>query len=624
MSEEVLADFLAAIEKLSDKIEKMGQNNAAIKIDIDDLTKTKKAKLKTLFDYMKSEFKNYLTDIIGKASKGNGEMGVEDKPLAESGAQRVGGKIINVKIEDINPRIVKLLRDEIIEALGTKKTDEKKDEKKKPAWLLGLLALLAGVLVGLFDFVKDWFRRVKGFLRSLNIFGFFKGITRFFKERFLNAIARMWKAVSESKLGRAISVFFNRIITKIKNTKLFKWIARLVSEDSALGRLLKRIGNFFRAEGAAGRSIRAISNGVKTVGKVFARIGSIFGRVVTIARGVVGKMFSMLAKSPLFKIGRVFGRLLGPVIAIFDIITNVIGSVKQQGLSFKSVLDGLLGGIISFFTLGILNFENIKKITDKITAAFSEGNIVEGVLRILMSIPDLIFQGIGKIATWVAGFFGPEFKAKVEKFFSGSFTDKIFGMWRGVIDFISKPIVKVLNWLKETFDIDIVGWIKGLPGVKGILEWIDKNKPKERPETAPQTKPEEAKSEATQEERKKGFLGNLFGGEEEQPTPESGLPEQPEETMPESTFDTTEVEEAETELEEPALSPDEFKSNMGVLAKILQDQLEVLRETRDALTGMAERPNTGGTAVNSVSNNTIVNNQLATIDMWRKNLIAGA
>lgn len=625
MSEEVLADFLAAIEKLSDKIEKMGQASAPIKIDVDDLTKSKKAKLKTLFDYMKSEFKNYLKEIIGSAGKG-GAVAKEEKTLVESGAQRVGGKIINVKIEDINPRIVKLLRDEIIEALGTKKAEEQKPETKKPNWILGLLALLAGVIVGFFSFVRDWFRKIKAFLRSLKIFETLGGIVRFFKSKFMNAISRIWKAVAESKLGQAVGRFFGRIIAAIKNSKIFKWLKSLVGEESALGRLLRRIGRFFKAEGAAGRGIKAIGSGVKAVGKIFGSIGRLFGRVVKIAKGVVGKMFGILTKSPLFKIGKVFGRLLGPVIAIFDIITNTIGSVEKQGLSFKSVLDGLLGGIVSFFTFGILNFENIKKITDKITEAFSEGNIVEGVLRILMSIPDLIFQGIGKIATWVAGFFGPEFKAKVEKFFSGSFTDKIFGMWKSVLKFIASPIIKVLNWLKETFDIDIVGWIKSLPGVQTVLDWFQKNKPKERPETETQTGTQTAQPE----QKEAGFMDKLKGmfndEKSEEQTPEGALPEdyENEDAQPESAFDTSATEQGNEESAEPSLTADDLKSNMGVLAKILQDQLQVLKDTRDALASMSERPNTGGTAVNSISNNTIVNNQMATIDMWRKNVMVSA
>lgn len=619
MPEELFNKFIEAVDKLSKKIDNLSK--ASADNSLDSLIKTKKPKLKQLFDYTKSEFKDYLQALLtlGKAANFNNQ-GLQDgeKPLAEEGAKKVGGRIVNVKIEDINPRIVKLLRDELVEALGEKKTERERTEAKKPNWLLALLALLAGVLVGIFDFVKDWFKRLKGFLTGLRIADYIGDVLRFFKVKFFDFISDLFKALKETKFGQALSGLYNRILARIKNSKLFQSLARLFSEESFLGRLIRRIGRIFNAEGAVGRGIKSLGKAVSILGTVFKKIRGFVGTIVQGVKGVFGTIANIIKNSPLFKIGRIIGRLLGPIIAIFDIITNTINSVKEQGLNFKAVLDGVLGGILSFFTIGILNFQNIKKITDKITEAFSEGNIVEGTMRILLALPDLIFQGIGKVLTWVSGFFGEDFKTKVQDFFSGSFTDKVFSIFNSIKEFLLWPIVKMLEFVKKYFDIDVVGWfqqkIANAPGwLKALLSGSEL---KVRPETTnvPTSKPAEQASVLEANKDQKDQQENLTNAVEK-----SNELTKIKKSEPESSFDTEDLRVRPPEFAIANTMQTKATNNLDVntLIKVLTEQLDILKQVRDNIMNVR-----GGTAVSSVSNNTIVQNAPNSIDIWRKSVLA--
>lgn len=632
MPEEIFNSFIDAIDKLSKKIDNLSKSTQDNSIE--SLTKNNKPKVKLLFDYAKSEFKEYLEALLtlgNAAAKKTGTNQESEKPLAEEGARRIGGRIVNVRIEDINPRIVKLLRDEIIEALGTKKEERKFQESKKPNWLISLLALLAGVLFGILDFVKDWFRALKGLLKTLNFMPLLRGAAAVLNDRFLRAINRVFNAVKASKFVQSIAAFFSRILATIRGSKIFQWLSRIFGSNSFLGKMISRIGNFFRGTGAVGRGLQKIGNALNFAKNIFARIGSVISKFVAMARGVVSKMFGMLAKSPLFRIGRIFGRILGPVIAIFDIITNMIGSIKQQGLSFKSVLDGLLGGIVSFFTLGILNFQNVKKLTDKISAAFSEGNIIEGVMRIILTLPDLIFQGIGKITSWVAGkIFGEDVKKKVQDFFSGSFTDKIFNALNKIRALLLWPIKKILGFIKEKFNIDIVAWARSL--LDKAPEWVKKlvnnfSGPKDRSNEIVSTPVIEAKITSPQEvaaqKEEENWMEKLFKETEDTNENLEELKDAKDEELAEY---KEPVFESDAEYMPPEVaiasrmeSIDTSGSNIdiGSLIEVLTEQLKVLKDVRDNLMNVNNSTNTS-----TINNSTIVQNAHNSIDIWRKSVLA--
>ena len=52
------------------------------------------------------------------------------------------------------------------------------------------------------------------------------------------------------------------------------------------------------------------------------------------------------------KIGRLFGKLLGPIMAIFEVVVGLVQAFTDPKLSDKSFLQKIVTG----FTQGILNF----------------------------------------------------------------------------------------------------------------------------------------------------------------------------------------------------------------------------------------------------------------------------
>ena len=57
--------------------------------------------------------------------------------------------------------------------------------------------------------------------------------------------------------------------------------------------------------------------------------------------------------------------------------------------------------------------------------------------------------------------------------------------------------------------------------------------------------------------------------------------------------------------------------DVNTLIKVLTEQLDILKQVRDNIMNVR-----GGTAVSSVSNNTIVQNAPNSIDIWRKSVLA--
>jgi hypothetical protein len=520
---DTVAKLTEALDKMNEKISKM-QDNAFY---IDEFRKTKNAKFKTFADLIKKEFKDYLAKLAGGGDSNSKVPEGAASELAESGAKRIGGPVNKVRIEEVNPAVFKMLRDVLI-GIMPRKEEEAKEKKKGFNFIYGLLALLAGVIVGVIEYIGSWFNRIKRIIKGLKVFQWLAEAFGAVRAGIFKAAGKLYKMLTESKLFKRIESIWKSLVASIKESSLFKKIKTFFSEESFLGRFFKRIGAFFRGEGKAGSALKTISRALEGIGAGVAKGAKFFGRIAKMIGSIGKTIFNALKKTPLFKIGKIIGRALGPVFLIIDMITNTIDSVKQQGLSFKSVLDGLLGGIISFFTLGILNFENIKKLTDKITDAFSEGNIVEGVLRILLAVPDLIFQGIGKIATWIAGkIFGEDIKKKVESFFSESFTDKIFGIFIQIKQLILTPIKKILTFIKDHFNVDIVGWAKDMldkapEWVKKLVGWVSNQGTKQR-----EDKPVAVKTEqSSQEEKKSNWLSGFLGDEKKQ---EDNLPEKVEE-----------------------------------------------------------------------------------------------
>jgi len=334
---------------------------------------------------------------------------------------------------------------------------------------------------------------------------------------------------------------------------------------------------------------------------------------------------NLLKNSPLFKIGKVIGRVLGPLFLAFDVIMNTIDSIKEQGFTFKAVLDGVLGGLASFFTLGILNFQNIKKITDQITEAFKEGNFIEGIMRILLGIPDLIFQGIGKIATWISGFFGDDVKKKVENFFNVSFTDQVLMVIKDVMNTLLWPINKTLEILKNVFNIDVVKWLREhVPApLLGIFDKIVKGGTdiKERPaQPVDQAKLEQAK--IAKEEQKAGGWFDWFNKKDEAQSTDIEKVEDSDYTEDDEYTKTSDLPIVTTnkapEIKAKKIEQENIFDSDKII-EVLQKQLEIMTQTKNYLENLKSSNN----VATSVNNQSVVNMSGNTgVSSWRQGVIA--
>jgi len=618
---DTVAKLTEALDRMNEKISKM-QDNAFY---IDEFRKTKNAKFKTFADLIKKEFKDYLAKLAqGVGSNKERVKEGEAGSIAEAGAERIGGPVNKVRIEEVNPAVFKMLRDILI-GIMPKKEEEIKEKKKGFNFIYGLLALLAGVIVGVIEYIGSWFNKIKRLIKSIKVFQWLAEAFGAVRAGIFNAASKLYKMLSESKLFKRIESIWQLLLTSIKESSLFKKIKTFFSEESFLGRFFKRIGAFFRGEGKAGRALKVIDRALRGVGASIAKGAKFFMQIAKMVGGIGKTIFNALKKTPLFKIGKIIGRALGPVFLIIDMITNTIDSVKQQGLSFKSILDGLLGGIVSFLTIGILNFQNIKKLTDKITDAFSEGNIVEGVLRILLAVPDLIFQGIGKIATWIAGkIFGEDIKKKVESFFSGSFTDKIFGIFIQIKQLILTPIKKILTFIKDHFNVDIVGWAKDMldkapDWVKKLVGWAAGQGVQQREEKPVVVKTEQS---ASSEDKKKGWLSGLFGDDKKEG---NVLPEKAEEEEYSEVYtkepDISTENERKTDVSTTAYkaTDDGTPLDGDKILEVLNKQLEIMTATKNYL----EKLQTSNNVATSVNNQSVVqmSNQSG-VNSWRQNVLS--
>lgn len=613
-----IANLTLALEKMNEKISKMEDNS----FYIDEFRKSKNAKFKTFADLIKKEFKDYLAKLVGGVGTSTVPEG-SNSELAESGAKKIGGPVSKVRIEEVNPAVFKMLRDVIMGLMPKEKEEEK--EKKKSNFLWGLLALLTGIIVGVIEYIGGWFNRIKRLISNLKVFRWLKDAFMVLKSKIVNAASRIAKMFRESKLFKKLEGIWKSLIASIRESTLFKKIKTFFSEESFLGKLFKRIGAFFRGEGKAGSAIKLVSKALSGIGASVKKGASFFMRIAKMVGGLGKTIFNALKRTPLFGIGKIIGRALGPVFAIIDIITNTIDSVKQQGLSFKSVLDGLLGGIVSFFTFGILNFENIKKLTDKITDAFKEGNFVEGVMRILLAVPDLIFQGIGKIATWIAGkIFGEDVKKKVENFFKGDFTGKLFGIIKKAQDIVLWPLKTMLKFIKDHFNVDIIGWAKEMLNkapdwVKKIVGWVSGDMKEREDKPAPEKQDEE------KGEKKQGFFSNLMGDnkEEEKQEEVEKVDETPElEYEKEPDFETEEAEPSNNVNEEESADTEHLSSiseGSDKMIELLSKQLEIMTQTKMYL----EKLQPGNNVATSVNNQSVVNmTGGGGVNTWRQSVLS--
>jgi len=282
--------------------------------------------------------------------------------------------------------------------------------------ILGALALLAGIITGAIAEIGKILKGLKMFL-------------------------------SETKFGKFIKEIFGRIKAK------FLEILKPLRET--------KIGKFF--ENLLGEKI------IKPISKLFENIGRIF----KIFEGGKGPLFMMKAFPTLFKffedyirviskafqigikIGRLFGKLLGPVMALFEVVVGLVQAFTDPKLSDKSFLQktitGLTQGLLNFFDffeifgLDLFKFETIRDRIEAIFKPFREGKWLQGLQAIQDQLLSVVISIPGKIVGWIVGWFDKELGGKIMQFFDkfdlAKFREAIF-----------KRIVPFFNSIKMFFN----------------------------------------------------------------------------------------------------------------------------------------------------------------------------
>jgi len=296
-------------------------------------------------------------------------------------------------------------------------------EDKSNKWitaLLGALALLAGIVSGaIAEIVK--------MLKGLKLF------------------------LSETKLGKFIKEIFSAIKLKIlellkpiRETKFVKFI-----EDALKEKVIKPIAKLFETIGRVFKIVEG-GKGPLLMLKAFPTFFKLFEDYIRIAF----KVFQFGTK-----IGRLFGKLLGPVMAVFEVVVGLVQAFTDPKLSDKSFLQkivtGLTQGLLNFFDffeilgLDLFKFETIRDRIEEIFKPFREGKWLQGLSQIGNQLSSVIISIPGKIVGWIIGWFDKDLGKKISDFFDRFDLGKFYTAISKRIGNIFEPIMNLFNYIGE-------------------------------------------------------------------------------------------------------------------------------------------------------------------------------
>ena len=315
-------------------------------------------------------------------------------------------------------------------ALGDSLKDAFKDFGKitEPAGLgkivFGLVGLVSGVVVAFVAEVSKLF----GFIINpfLKVFGK-KGIIH-------TRLRLMRRILNRSKIVQFIKGLFGS-----KGT-----IARLFGPKSLLYRFFGKKGlRWFKG---LTQSFSALINALSPTLKL---LGS-GGKLMQFFKPIMGFMKTM------FKVGKLFGTVLGKLFLPIQIIGGVISGITAAWSKFAEgdILGGIgafFGGILDFITFGIIDTEKFttffKSLFSNLFGVFEKlfsGDIVGAITSLgnflldwMVGLPELVFDGILNAIAGIFNFFG--------------------------LDSIG-------NWFSQFAEVDILGTIKGF--FASMMEYI--------------------------------------------------------------------------------------------------------------------------------------------------------
>lgn len=307
--------------------------------------------------------------------------------------------------------------------------------------ILGALALLAGIISGAIAEIVKLLKGLKLFLSESKLGKFIKDIFGLMKAKFLELL----KVLRETKFIKFIEEFIKiKIIEPL--SKFFKPVLNLFGsvKDMIKTKVIVPITKFFETLGRLFKVIEA-GKGPLFMMKAFPTFFKFFEDQIRI----VLKVFQIGVK-----VGRLFGKLLGPVLVLFEAVVGLYQAFTDPKLQDKSflqkIITGLTQGLLNFFDffeifgLDLFKFETIRDRIETIFKFFREGKWLQGLQAIQDQLLSVVISIPGKIVGWIVGWFDKELGQKIMQFFDkfdlGKFRQAIF-----------KRIGKIFGIIKDFF-----------------------------------------------------------------------------------------------------------------------------------------------------------------------------
>ena len=288
------------------------------------------------------------------------------------------------------------------------------------AMILGALAILGGIIAGAIAEIGKMLKGLKLFLSETKLGKLIKDIFSFLKSKLL------------------------QILKPIREMKLVKFIEGLIGKN-----IIQPISKFFQTIGRLFKVIEA-GKGPLLMMKAFPTFFKYFDDYIRI----FFKTFQIG-----IKIGRLFGKLLGPVMVVFETIVGLVQAFTDPKLADKSFLQkivtGLTQGLLNFFDffeifgLDLFKFDTIRDRIEMIFKPFREGNWLEGINQILNQIVSVAISIPGKIVGWIIGWFDKDLGKKISDFFDRFDLGKFFTAISKRIGNIFEPIMNLFNYIGE-------------------------------------------------------------------------------------------------------------------------------------------------------------------------------
>jgi len=314
-------------------------------------------------------------------------------------------------------------KDKITKDVAMPPIFEKLKENKFLKYLLGALALLAGIIAGFIAEIANLFRRLKLFIRETKLGKLLEGIFKELKLKFLE------------------------LLKPIRETKFVKFI-----EDALKEKVIKPIANFFETIGRVFKIIEG-GKGPLLILKKFPTLFKFFEEFIR-------SFFKIMELG--IKIGRGIGKFvpyLNIILAVFEVGYGLYQAFTDSKLADKSflqkIITGFTQGLLNFFDffeifgLDLFKFETIRDRIEAIFKPFREGKWLEGLLQIGNQLSSVIISIFGKIAGWIIGWFDKDLGEKIMAFFDRFDLVKFYEAISKRIANIFEPIMNLFNYIGE-------------------------------------------------------------------------------------------------------------------------------------------------------------------------------